>query len=251
MPEQAPVTLHLVPSPLAKWLSHCIKDLDLYARPHKPRSRVWQNDAPTLAEELKKHVTFYIEGDLGDGPTLSPGLTPFLAEGSAKGQDNALGTVTPIHEEPLLLCPTESSQHCPTHTGGARPKTLAHPSASQSLSWPQSKPEEPYPVNHLHRWIHTETEKISHFHWWKEMKPSWRLSMGPHLIREGLSDAEALQQDHWQVVVFRLLLVKSEALGGWVPHSHSVGSTLQTSYPPLMLPAQRISMPGGRRKHWP
>ena len=52
---------------------------------------------------------------------------------------------------------------------------------------------EPDPVNHPHRSIHVEMERIIHSHWWKELNPSGRLSMGTHLLREGLGNAEALQ----------------------------------------------------------
>ena len=40
-------------------------------------SRMWQNDAPTPTEEKqwKKQVTFDVEEELGDDPTLPPGLT--------------------------------------------------------------------------------------------------------------------------------------------------------------------------------
>ena len=75
-----------------------MKDLNLYTRPHKFRSRAQQNDAPKLAENVRKQVRFDVEGNLGDNPTLPLGLTLFLAEGLAKGQDNAPGTVTPMPE---------------------------------------------------------------------------------------------------------------------------------------------------------
>ena len=39
--------------------------------------------------------------------------------------------------------------------------------------------------------------------------------MGSHLIREGLSDTEALLQACWQVVAFTLPLVQHEASGRW------------------------------------
>ena len=46
--------------------------------------------------------------------------------------------------------------------------------------------------------------------------------MGSHMIREGLSDSEVLQQAHWQVVAFRLALAQHEALGWWdAPSSFS------------------------------
>ena len=57
-------------------------------------------------------------------------------------------------------------------------------------------------------------EKTIHPHWWKELKASWKVSMGIHLIREGLSNSEALQQTCWQVAAFRLPLAQHEA-SGW------------------------------------
>ena len=146
---------------------------------------------------------------------LPLGLTLFLAENSTKEWDNAPGTITPMPEDLPQLPSSESPQHCPTHTGGSRPKALAHPSASWSQFWPQLKPEEPDPANHPCRWIHAEMEKISHCHCWKELVPSGRLSMDTHLIREGLSDAEVLQWAHWQAAVFRLSLAQCKALRWW------------------------------------
>ena len=96
------------------------------------RSRTWWDDTSTPAEKQKKQVRFDEEGDLDNDPTLPPGLTLFLVEGSVEEWDNTPGTVTPVHEEPLLPPPSKSLQCCHTHTGGVRPKTLAHPSADQS-----------------------------------------------------------------------------------------------------------------------
>ena len=56
-------------------------------------------------------------------------------------------------------------------------------------------------------------EKITHPHWWKELKASGRVSIGIQLIREGLSNSKAFQQAHWQVTVFRLPLAQHEVLG--------------------------------------
>ena len=56
-------------------------------------------------------------------------------------------------------------------------------------------------------------EKI--MHWWMEVNASGRVSMGIHLIREGLGDSEALQWAHWQAVAFRLSLAQHEAFGWW------------------------------------
>ena len=58
-------------------------------------------------------------------------------------------------------------------------------------------------------------EKISQHYCRKELNPSGRLSMGTHLIREGLGNAEAFQQVHWQVATFRLPLSQCEASGWW------------------------------------
>ena len=60
-----------------------MKNLNLYTRSCKSRSRVWQNDAPTVTEQKKqrkKQVRFHLDEELGDDPTL-PDLTLFLAEG--------------------------------------------------------------------------------------------------------------------------------------------------------------------------
>ena len=145
-----------------------MKNLNLYTRCCKSRSRAWWNDTPHQLRNRR----FDKEGDLGHDSTLPLGLSLFLVEDSAKEQGNTPGIVTPMHEEPLLLPPYESLQHYPTHTGGSRPKTLAHASANQSWSLPQSKLKEPDLVTHPHRWIHVEMERFSHCQWWKELKHS-------------------------------------------------------------------------------
>ena len=79
-PSPSPPQSHLA----VKQLSHSMKDLNLYARSCKSRIRVQQNDVGTLAEKPKKQVRFNMDGDLGNDPTLPPGLTIFLAEGLAE-----------------------------------------------------------------------------------------------------------------------------------------------------------------------
>ena len=60
-----------------------------------------------------------------------------------------------------------------------------------------------------------EMEKTIHPHWWKELKDSGRVSMGSHIVTEGLSNSEGLQLACWQVTAFRLPLGQHEALGQW------------------------------------
>ena len=143
--------------PVAEQLSHSMKNLNLYTRPQKSRSSVHWSDAPTSARKPKKQVRFEVEGDLSCDPTLPPGLAIFLVEGFSEEWD-APG---PVPEESLQPPPSEGPQWHPIHTGGARPKALAHPSAHQSQSWPQLKPEEPDPVNHTHKSIHAKMEKMA------------------------------------------------------------------------------------------
>ena len=121
-PSPSPPQSHLANECLCCFL----KDLNLYTRPHESRSRAWRSDAPTLAEKPKKQVRFEAKGDLGDDPTLALDLTLFLAEGLAEEWDNTPGTVP---EESLQLPPSKGPQYCPCHTGGVRPKALAHPTA--------------------------------------------------------------------------------------------------------------------------
>ena len=208
MPKQVPVTLHYPPwsHPADEQLSCSMKDLNLQTRPCQSRSRAQWDDAPTLAEKLKKQVRFNVGGDLGNDPKLPQGLTLFLAEVAAEEWDDTNGPYTPMPKDSPQLPPSEDPLHHPTHTGGARPNVPAQPSANQSQSWLQPRLEEPDPVNHLHRWIHAEMEKITHPQLVEELKPSGRVCMVIHLIRESLSDSEALQWACWQAVAFRLPL---------------------------------------------
>ena len=50
--------------------------------------------------------------------------------------------------------------------------------------------------------------------------------MGTHLIRESLSDSEALLHAWWQGAVFRLPLAQHEALGWWDTQSGLSGLCL-------------------------
>ena len=136
MPKQAPVTLPCPPwSHLTnEWLTHSMKDLNLYTRLWESRSRVQQSDTPTLAEKPNKQIRLDVEGDLSDDPMLPPGLTIFLVEGLAEEWDDAAG---PVSEESFQPSPSEGPQCHPTHAEGARPKALAHPSANQSQSQSQ------------------------------------------------------------------------------------------------------------------
>ena len=51
-----------------------------------------------------------MEGDLGDAPTLTQGLTIFLAEGMAKEWDYAPGPFIPVPKGPPELPPYKRSQ---------------------------------------------------------------------------------------------------------------------------------------------
>ena len=104
----------------------------------------------------------------------------------------------------------------PTYTGGARPKVSTQPSTGwcQALPWPRLK-EELDPINHPNSWIHVKMENTIHPHWWKELKASGRVSMDSHMVREGLSNSEGLQEACWQVAVCGLPLAQLEALGWW------------------------------------
>ena len=152
MPKPAPVTLPWPPwsHPADKQLSHSMKDLNLQPRPHESRSRAWWDDAPTPAEEkLRKQVRFDVEGELGNDPMFPQGLTLFLVEGTAREWDDAPSPSTPMPEDSQW-----PPQHCPTYTGGARPKVPAWPPTGWSQSWPQPRPKgEPDPINHPSRWV--------------------------------------------------------------------------------------------------
>ena len=73
----------------------------------------------------------------------------------------------------------------------------------------------------------------------KELKASGNVSMGNHMIREGIGDSEALQWVYWQAVVFRLPLAYIKLWGGGMPHMGLVDSSWQISYFILMPPATR------------
>ena len=61
-----------------------------------------------------------MEGDLGDAPMLLQGLILFLVECAAEEQDDAPGPFTSLPKSSPQP-PSEGLQHCPTHTGEARP----------------------------------------------------------------------------------------------------------------------------------
>ena len=145
-------------------------------------------------------------------------------------------------EESLQPPPSKGPQCHPTHKGGTRPKALAHPPACQSQSNPiearGTRSHQP-----PHRWIHDEMGKIVHPHWWKELKPNGKVSMGPYLIRKGLSNEKPSNKPigSWQHSGCPWPNVR--LWGGGVPQPDSVGSTSKISYSPLMPPAQGISVP--------
>ena len=90
-----------------------MKDLNFHTRPHKPRSRAWQNDAPMPAEKPKKQVRFDVEGDLGNDLILPPGLTLFLMECLAEEQDDAPDPVTSLPEESFQPPPSKVPSTAP------------------------------------------------------------------------------------------------------------------------------------------
>ena len=124
---------------------------------------------------------------------------------------------------PLLLClwipygcPQQGTQHHPTYTGGSQPKVptnhlLVNPSPNPN----QGQKRVSDPVNHPCRWIHKEMERTRHPCCWKEIKSSGRVSIGSQIIREGISNSEALHYAWWQVVAFRLPATQHDASGWW------------------------------------
>ena len=152
---------------------------------------------------------------------------------------------------PPLLClrmaaPTKGPQHHPTYTGGTRPKVPAWPSTGQSQSWPLPRlKEELDPLNHPCRWIYVEMEKTMHRYWWKELKASGRVSMGLHLIREGLWQLQSPSMGP----VGRQQCIQAAPgptwglAGGGMPHPGLAESALQISCSTLIPPSQGISGP--------
>ena len=204
--------------PANEQLSHFMEDLNLQLRPHVSRSRAQWGDVPTSTVEKprKKQVRLDVDKELGNNPTLPQDLTLFLVEGVGKEQDDTPSPFIPMPDDspwPLL---SEGPQWHHIYTGGTRPKVPPKPSAHQSQSQPKPRPKEkPDMCNHPHKWIHMEMEKTLCPHWWKEIKATRKVSMGSHIVREGLSNFEALHWAWWQAVAFRLPLAKHEALGWW------------------------------------
>ena len=90
---------------------------------------------------------FYMDEELGDDPTLPPGLTLFLAEGMVEEQDDSPCSSSPMPLDSSWLAPSKGSQCHPTYTVGAQLEVPTKPSASQSISQSRSK-EGPDLVNH-------------------------------------------------------------------------------------------------------
>ena len=144
---------------------------------------------------------------------LPPGLTLFLGEDEAKKWEGTPSSIVLLLEFPRPST-SKDSQCNPIHLGGVWPKVPAKPSAGQSQSQAQTKPTGGLdPVNQPHRWIQAEMGKTRHPHWWREIKASGRTTMGSHIIKEGLADAEALHYATCQVETFKLPAAQQEALG--------------------------------------
>ena len=78
----------------------------------------------------------------------------------------------------------------------------------------------------------------------------WEDVDGPLPDKESPSDAWAIQQAFWLLVVFRLPLAQCEALGWWGAPPRLTGSALSISCPLLMPPALWFSVLQGRERPW-
>ena len=157
-----------------------------------------------------------MDKELGSNPTLPPGLTIFLVEGMGKDWgDDAPSSSTHVPMDSLWLPPSKGSQHCPTYMGGAWLKVPTKPSIAKLQSQLRPKGGSDM-VNHPSQWILVEMNRIGgHPYWWKELRASERVSMGRHIMRECLTDAEALHYVQWQAAAFRLPLTQKETSGWW------------------------------------
>ena len=163
--------------PADEWFNHPLKDLHLQPRSHESWSRAWPVDAPTPTEEKqwrKKQIRFDVDEELGDDPTLPPGLTLFLAEGMAKEQDDAPSCLTPMPVDSPWPPPSKGPLHHSDCTGGAWPKVPTKLSTAQLRSWSRPKGG-PDLVNHPCWWVLWEMNRIGgHPDWWKEIRASGR-----------------------------------------------------------------------------
>ena len=132
-----------------------------------------------------------------------------------------IDTLWPNHEK----APQQSSNP----TGRARPKIPAWPSIAQS----QSRPEEPDPVSHPHRWVHVEMLKISHIPWWKTLMPSGKMAMFSCILHESHNEPEAPCLAHWEAMIFHLPLAQQEAAWWWAPPLTIPGLHLRDYMPSL------------------
>ena len=142
---------------------------------------------------------------------LPPGLTLFLGEDEAKKWEDTSSPIALLLEFPRPSTSKDSQCH-PIHLGGAWPKVPAKPPAGQSQSQTQPKSTGGLdPVNQHYRWIQSEMGKTRHPHWWREIKASGRTTMGRHIIKEVLTDVEALHYTQCQVETFKLPAAQQEA----------------------------------------
>ena len=148
-------------------------------------------------------------------PHIAPGPDPLPSRGHGWiVRWLLLASLLPCLRIPHSLPPLRAQMHIPPipEEPGLKSQPnhlLVNPSPNSD--WGQRNQIPNYPC----RCINAEMEKIVHLLWWRELKASGRVSIGIHLIREGLSKSKSLQWAHWQAVAFRLPLVQHEASGWW------------------------------------
>ena len=193
---------------------------------------------------------------------LPPGLTLFLGEDEAKKWEDTPSSIALLLEFPRPSTSKDSQCH-PIHLGGAWPKVPAKPSAGQSQYHTQPRSTGGLnPVNQPHRWIQSEMGKTRHPNWWRKIKASGRMTMGSHIIKEGLTDPEALHYAQCQVEAFRLPAAQQEASGWWGARPGLSGLCLEdflpqgflgcevgTDHGPSLGPKGLCQRVGGQSRH--
>ena len=197
--------------PANEQLTHSLDDLNLQLRSHKSQSRVWHDDAPTPTEEKqqrKKQVSFDMDEELGDDPTLPPGLTLFLAEGTVKEWDDTPSSSTPMPLDSPWLVPSKGPQSHPTYTGEPGWRSLPNPPL---LNWDANQGQK-------RDWIWWTIP--ANGSWWRwppslveRDQSQLRVFLGEHIMRECHTNAEAQHYAQWQVVAFSLPFTQQEAFG--------------------------------------